>query len=402
MFSTLAAGTLLLAAAAFSVAQPPAKINPDAAALAKGNNAFAGNLYGQLSSKDGNLFFSPYSISNALAMTYAGAKGKTASDMAATLQFPFDENRLHAAFADMIKEINQPGKKRKYQLSVANRIWGQKDYGFLPNFLELSKTAYGAGLQELDFQKATEQSRKTINDWVAKETQDKIKDLLPEGSLANDTRMVLTNAIYFKANWAEAFNAKATKKEDFKVGADKKIKVDMMKQTEMMSLLQNDEFQLLEIPYEGRELSMLVLLPRKADGLAAVEKQLTADNLQEWVGKMKRYMVTLSLPKFKFTTEIKLKDTLTKMGMGLAFTEKADFSGMASREKLFIDAVIHKAFVAVDEKGTEAAAATAVTIRPTSAPVGQAATFRADHPFVFVIRDNRTGSVLFMGRVVNP
>jgi serpin B len=306
----------------------------------------------------------------------------------------------------LIRELNQPGQKRIYQLSVANRLWGQKGYGFLPEFLKLSQDSYGAGLQELDFAKATDQARQTINDWVAKETQGRIKDLLQPGVLKPATRLVLTNAIYFKARWASVFSDSATKKEDFKVGTSKSVKVDMMHQNGNKNLLETDAFQMLELPYERNELSMLVLLPRQVDGLPQLEKQLSAENLAKWVGDMKRYQVDLSLPKYKYTAEFELKKVLSALGMGLAFSDAADFSGMATGEKLQIDAVIHKAFVAVDEKGTEAAAATAVTVMPTAAPKPPPppppATFRADHPFVFLIRDNRTGSILFMGRVVDP
>jgi serpin B len=337
-------------------------------------------------------------------MTYGGARGQTAIDMAKTLQFPFEGQRVHTAFADLIQQINQPGQKRPYQLSVANRLWGQKGYGFLPDFLMLTKEAYGAGLEEVDFSKATEQARQTINDWVAKETQNKIRDLIGKGVLNGDTRLVLTNAIYFKAPWEHAFGAKATLKEDFKASAAKSIKVDMMHQTENMKLLETDTFQMLSIPYQMHDLSMVILLPRQPDALAPLEKAVSAEKLQEWMGKMKMYQVALSLPKFTFTAQFTLNDVLSQMGMGIAFNPtQADFSGITTQQKLFLSAVIHKAFVAVDEKGTEAAAATAVGVRATAAPIANPpATFRADHPFLFLIRDNRTGSILFMGRVVNP
>jgi serine protease inhibitor len=391
---------ILFALAGVSLAQQP-DLSPDTAALAKGDNAFAIDLYQRLSRDDGNLFFSPYSISNALAMTYAGARGKTADDMAATLKFPFQGNRLHAAFAGLVQDLDRKGQKRKYQLSIANRLWGEKGYGFLPEFLKMSKDAYQAGLEEIDFSGKSEQARKTINDWVANETQDKIKDLLPSGSILPDTRLVLTNAIYFKANWQHTF-PDATKKADFKVAAGKPVKVDMMQTVDFYLYAQNDDVQILELPYEQNELSMLALLPPKVDGLAELEKKLTADNLDKWRGQLKKHQVNAKLPKFKFTSEFKLIPVLSAMGMGIAFGPKADFSGMTTRENLFISAVIHKAFVAVDEKGTEAAAATAVTMRPTAIQEAPMATFHADHPFVFLIRDNRTGSILFMGRVTQP
>jgi serine protease inhibitor len=392
---------LLLGLTNRSTGQQIDKMNADTTALVKGDNTFAFDLYHKLSTNDGNLFFSPYSISNALAMTYAGARGQTAFEMAQTLRFPFDDQRLPSAFADLIQQLNRPGQKRQYQLVVANRLWGQKEYGFLPEFLKVSQDAYGAGLGEVDFATASEQARQVINAWVAKETQDRIKDLLAAGSVNTETRLVLTNAIYFKARWALPFNDKQTTKDDFHVRAGKTVKVDMMHRGEMMNLLETDTFQMLELPYEQRELSMLVFLPRKVDGLNELEKQASAGNLEQWRGKVKRYQVTLSMPKFTFSSEFMLKNVLSTMGMGSAFTKAADFSGMTTREKLFINAVVHKAFVAVDEKGTEAAAATGVTVGATAQPVAPQATFRADHPFLFVVRDNKTGSLLFMGRVVN-
>jgi serine protease inhibitor len=370
--------------------------------LVDGNSQFACELYRHLAKEDGNLFFSPYSISNALAMTYAGARGQTAADMARTLHIPFEEPRLHQAFAGLIQQLNKPGQKRTYQLSIANRLWGQKNYGFSPEFVQLCQGAYGAGLKELDFTRATEASRQAINEWVEKETQNRIKDLLPPGSILDDTRLVLTNAIYFKARWLEMFNDKATKREDFKPATGKPVQIDMMNTVEVLNLLDGEDFQMVELPYEGRELSMCIVLPRKIDGLPAVEKQLTVDNLQKWRKQMKGHMVTLALPKFTFSAEFKLKKALSDMGMSIAFSQNADFSGMTTGEKLFIDAVIHKAFVAVDEKGTEAAAATAVTMRPTSVQVAPNATLRADHPFLFLIRENASGSILFMGRLSTP
>jgi serpin B len=390
----------LLALTSVGATQQP-NLSPDTAALAKGDNAFATDLYQRLSSNDGNLFFSPYSISNALAMTYAGARGKTADDMAATLKFPFQGNRLNAAFAGLVQDLDRKGEKRKYQLNIANRLWGEKGYGFLPEFVKMCKDAYRAGLEELDFAADPEKARQTINAWVEKETQDKIKDLVPPGTITPATRLVLTNAIYFKANWRHVF-PDVTKKDDFKTAADKTIKVDMMQTLEFFPYAQSDDVQILELPYEQNELSMLVLLPKKVDGLSGLEKQLTADNLEKWRGQLKKHRVNVKLPKFKFTSQFQLSKVLSAMGMGVAFGGQADFSGMTTREKLFISDVIHKAFVAVDEKGTEAAAATAVVMRATAIEEAPMATFYADHPFVFVIRDNRTGSILFMGRVTQP
>jgi len=381
--------------------QAPAKIGGDAEAVVKGNNVFALDLYGRLRQKDGNLFFSPYSISDALAMTYAGARGQTAEQMATTLHFALPAQRLHPAFGELIRSLNAGGKDRKYQLSVANALWGQKGYTFLPDFIRLTKDVYEGGLKEVDFVK-TEEARKAINHWVEEQTRDKIKDLIPEGALVSDTRLVLTNAIYFKSAWAEAFHEGATKKEDFHLGGGRKVQVPMMHTNEAFRYRDGGTFHALELPYQSRQLSMIVLLPKKVDGLAELEKNLTSARLDEWLKAMKVHQVNVALPKFKFSAEFSLKDVLSAMGMPLAFSKQADFTGMTTRERLYIDKVLHKAFVDVNEKGTEAAAATAVVVRPTSAPNYPRADFRADHPFVFLIRENRTGSILFLGRVANP
>jgi serpin B len=379
---------------------PPA----DVKALVKGDNTFAFDLYSQLRTQEGNVFFSPYSISTALAMTYAGARGDTADEMAKALHFTLRPEELHRAEAALLASLNSGGKPRGYQLNIANALWGQQGLGFKEDFLKLTQAHYGAGLREVDFVRDAEAVRKIINAWVEQETRDKIKDLIPKGALASDTRLVLTNAIYFKAGWMETFSDKATKDDQFKISANKTAPVKMMTHKfDHVNYVESDHFQALELPYEDRELSMIVFLPKKVDGLADFEKSLTADRLQQWLTGMKLHEVNVSLPKFKFTAEFKLNKALSELGMRLAFSQQADFSGMTSREQLYIDAVLHKAFVDVHEKGTEAAAATAVIMRPTSArPNFPKATFRADHPFVFLIRDNTTGSVLFMGRVANP
>ncbi len=401
LYSMLLPSLLLAGAASLTEAQPPNKLNPDATAIVHGNNVFALDLYRELARKDGNLFFSPYSISTALGMTYAGARGETAAQMASTLHFALPPERLHPAFRDLIREINGADRPRKYQLQTANRLWGQKDFGFLPDFLKLVEADYGAGLKEVDFISATEQARKAINAWVEVQTRDKIKELLKPGLLTEDTRLVLTNAIYFKAAWLHSFNVKSTIKGDFHVSADKKVTVPLMRGSNRTNYFKGDGFEALELPYEQHDLSMLVFLPAKGTELAEFEKRLTAVNLKAWQGKMRDHMVDVTLPKFKVTAEFMLKDVLTRLGMPLAFDRRrADFSGMTSRERLFISHVVHKAFVDVNEAGTEAAASTAVLVELTSMP--KPATFRADHPFVFLLRDNRTGSILFAGRVVNP
>jgi serpin B len=381
---------------------PPAVIARPESKVVKDNNTFALDLYAQLAGEKDNLFFSPFSISTALAMTYAGARGQTATEMAQTLHFPLNQQELHPAFARLLKEMNGKNNKGSLELHLANALWGQKGYGFRNEFLEVTKANYGAGLREVGFVQAADEARQTINRWVEEQTQNKIKDLIQPGILTPMTRLVLTNAIYFKAAWQYPFSEYATKQEEFQVTPDKKVPVPMMHQVKGFNYLDGGTFQLLEMPYQGRQQSMLVFLPKTGDGLAEFEKTLTAKNLESWLGKCSTQQVTVAFPKFKFTRAFELNKTLSAMGMPLAFSDRADFSGMDGRKDLYISNVIHKAFVDVHEKGTEAAAATAVVVATKSAPPAPKHEFRADHPFVFVIRDHRTGSILFLGRVTNP
>ena len=390
---------LLLLVAAVPTSAAPSK--SDIAAVVRGNNEFAFDLYAQLKEKDGNLFFSPESISTALAMTYSGARGTTAEEMAKTLHFTLKNDHLHPAFHALIEELNGAGKKRGYQLSVANALWGQQGFKFLTDFLKLTKKNYGAGLQEVDFAGNTEGARKTINAWVEKETKDKIKDLLQPGVLDSLTRLVLTNAIYFKGDWDRQFKKDLTQKDAFHLSADNKVDAQVMHDTGKFKYFDGGTFQALELPYKGKELSMVVLLPKKIDGLADFEKTLTAAKVADCLPKLREQEVSVSLPKFKMTSEFSLNDTLNAMGIKQLFNANgADLSGMDGQRDLFVSAVVHKAYVDVNEEGTEAAAATAVVVALAAAPAHPE--FRADHPFVFLIRDNRSGSVLFLGRVANP
>jgi serpin B len=394
-------GVFTMASLQGTAKDPAAQGSTDRDAVVRGNTGFGFDLYGRLASKDGNLFFSPYSISTALAMTYAGARSETAEQMARTLHFDLDAQRLHPAFAQLIQAVNGPDKDRPFQLYVANALWGQRGFDFQKAFLDLVRQDYGAGLREVDFKRATEEARQTINRWVEDQTNHKIRDLIGTGVLDADTRLVLTNAIYFKAAWASPFLERATKDEDFLVAADKKVRVPMMHQSESFPYYEGANFQMLELPYQGNQQSMVIVLPRPGTPLADVEKLLNEKNLNSWLSSLKGQHVQVALPRFKVTQEFELNRTLADMGMPLAFTDRADFSGMDGRQDLLISNVIHKAFVEVNEKGTEAAAATAVVMKRTSA-VTRIIPFRADHPFVFAIRDRGTGSILFLGRVVNP
>lgn len=370
---------------------------------AAGVNRFAIALHQQLGRQtNGNLFFSPYSITSALAMTALGARGATLAEMNRALQFP--NGIPHAAFAAQDQLINTPNAP--YTLAVANALWGQRGLGFEPDFLSAARQHYGAGLEEVDFRGNPEGTRRQINGWVSTKTNDRIPDLLPPGFITPMTRLVLTNAIYFKGNWAEAFDRDGTNERDeFRLASGGTVTAAMMNRTGRYAHFDGGTFQALTLPYRGNELSMVILLPNATDGLPALERGLTADKLQEAVEKAIAREVQVSVPRFKLTLRLEqLIDDLKALGMKLAFTEGADFSALTRQAKLFIDAVAHKAFIEVNEEGTEAAAATGVGMRITSigAPPSRPVVFRADHPFLFVIRDNRSGAVLFMGRVMNP
>jgi serpin B len=370
------------------------------------NNAFAADLYGRLAAKgNGNLFFSPNSIETALAMTWTGARGDTAAEMAAVLHLPGGED-VSKGFGSFLKDINGDGAKpRGYELAVANALWGQTGYRFLPDFLEVLKSAYGAGLEDVNFKTDAEGARKTINDWVEKKTMGKIADLIAPGMLTPDTRLVLTNAIYFKGSWTDKFEKSATQAEAFHSTASEEEKVPMMHRTGHYDYAEGKDYQALKLGYAGGELSMIVLLPREIGALPEIEKEVeTAQGLAELTGKFDNKEVVVSLPKFKLEQKFELAPALEAMGMRSAFGAGADFSGMTGRKDLAISEVIHKAYVDVNEEGTEAAAATAVVMRTLAIarPIAPPPVFKADHPFVFLIRDEGTGAVLFMGRVVTP
>ncbi len=368
------------------------------------NNAFAADLYAQLAAKEGNLFFSPTSIQTALAMTWAGARGPTAEEMAKALRLDAKAD-VHGELAGFLGQLNEDGKKGGYELSVANALWGLKGYPFMPDYLNLVKKSYGGNLSDLDFAANVEGSRKIINDWVANQTHDRIKDLMPEGSITPDTRLVLTNAIYFKGKWDLPFKKEQTKEDDFTQTDGKKVKAPFMYQQLHCRYAEDDDVQVLELSYGKNDLAMRVFLPKKPDGLGAFEKQMTAERLAGLVGKLRREEVKVWLPRFTMESQVSLADTLKAMGMKLAFDpNKADFKGMTSAEQVFISAVIHKAFVKVDEEGTEAAAATGIAISTMSIQIDppKPKEFKADHPFMFEIVHQKTGAALFMGRVAIP
>lgn len=369
----------------------------------KGNNAFALKLYQQLNDDPNkNIFMSPYSISSALAMTYAGAKGNTAQEMANTLQIT--PNKVHQDFQNLSKHFNQLNRKG-LQLSIANALWSEKSVRFLKAYLGLTKDFYQAEAQNLDFKKQAEKSRLIINQWVEDKTQQKIKNLLPKGIINKQTRLVLTNAIYFKGQWQYKFKKSQTRKMDF-IAGDKTLKgVKFMRMQRRFRYAETEDLQMIELPYKDNKMSMVVLLPKDIKGINKLSTSLTPKRYQDLMDRLYYTNVRLSLPKFKLTLNVKLKNVLKKMGMRQAFGNGADFSGMTGDKSLQISEVIHKAFVEVSEKGTEAAAATAVIIKTKSSAARKPRPpkiFKADHPFMFVIKDNATGSILFMGKLNEP
>ncbi len=382
----------------------------DVAALVDGGNQFAFDLYGRLAG-DGNLFFSPYSISTALAMTAAGARGNTEREMATVLHFPTEDvagkvsfigrDRVVASFGSLQDGLVASRETRGYELHVANSLWGQEGYPFKESFLGLIEKHFGGGFNVADFVRDAEAERVRINAWVERETREKIKDLIPPGGVDSITTLVLTNAVYFKGQWAAMFDEERTTDAAFH-GTGGDATVPMMYQKGDFRYLENDVVQVLEMSYEGEEVSMLVLLPRidGPRGLEVLEASLTPEMLSDWSGRLRKREVKVYFPRFEMTWGTEdIAVHLAALGIHDAFGEEADFSGMTDLKDLFIASVFHKAFVAVNEEGTEAAAATAVVMKRLS--IVKETIFRADHPFLFVIRDDATGSSLFMGRVAD-
>jgi serpin B len=377
----------------------------DIRAAVRGNSAFALDLYQQLGKSEGNLFFSPYSLSTALAMVYAGARGETQQQMADVLHFPLEQEKLHPAFAELQAGLDRSQRADHFTLYVASTLWPQQGYDFLDEYLRLIQTCYGVSITPVDFNDR-EQACDRINRWVEEKTVHKIKDLVAAGALDNLTRLVLANAIYFKGNWQDPFNRHYTQPAPFYVTPSASVRTPMMTQTRKTRYAQLKGLQVLELPYVGNHLSLLVFLPDKIDGLKDLEASLTVDNLTKWRGQLRKTKVVIFLPQVTMTRQFQLADTLCAMGMSDAFSDfSANLAGMTSQEPLCIGAVIHKAYLELNEEGTEAAAATAITGRPASRG-GHAPkplpVFRADHPFVFLIQESRTGSIFFIGRVTDP
>ncbi|MGE4554987.1 MAG: serpin family protein [Candidatus Paceibacterota bacterium] len=373
--------------------------------LVETNNQFALDYYQQLRREnEENIFFSPLSISSAFLMTYEGAKGETAKQIQSVFYFPEDSNLRRQEFSSIFKEINK--KDKKYQLSIANALWIQKDYPIANDFLTVVQNYYQGKAQNLDFIRDPEDSRVTINNWVENQTNNKIKNLIPQGLIDNLTRLVLTNAIYFKGEWVKQFDKNLTQEEDFTTDEGKIVQVPMMRRLDKEAIFpywENKDLQILEMPYSGNDLSMLILLPKNND-LSKLEDLLTLKNISEWKKNLEEQQVEVYIPKFKFETKYFMKEDLEKMGMSLPFSDQADFSGITSYELLKIDQAIHQAFIEVNEEGTEAAAATAIGIVATgiSPETPKIPVFRVDHPFIFLIQHKNSGAILFIGRVANP
>jgi len=384
--------------------EPPANLD-EASKFALSNNAFGFDLYKQVSSEQGNLAMSPTSLLVALAMTWGGAKGATADQMKKVLHFS-------GTPADV---MNQSGKmvsllegNDALKVTFANRLFGEQSYKFEAPYLAATKNAYGASLEPLDFLKNFEAARGRINGWVDGRTEKRITNLIPEGGVDDATRLVLVNAVYFLADWQTPFDKMYTRDASFSISSKDSKVVPMMHSEHGFGYAEIDGAKLLELPYKGGQMSMLLALPNQVDGLAGLESQLSADKLGDWTKGLQKKTVAVALPKFEINPQksLSLGSALTAMGMPLAFSRAADFTAMANPEnaddRLHISKVFHKAFVKVDEKGTEAAAASAVVMTTEGAAAEPMARFDADHPFLFMIRDNQTGLVLFMGRVADP
>ncbi len=389
-----------------------ASVGQDLDDLAQDNGEFALDLYQALMGGDGNLFFSPFSISQALAMPFAGARGETERQMADTLRYRQPQDRLHPAFnaldrtlasrGEDLPSMGPPGApKPEFRLNIANAVWGQAGFSFLEDYLDTLAENYGAGLRPMDFAMEPEESRVRINDWVADQTEDKIKDLLQQGTVNDTTRLVLTNAIYFNASWLWPFNPGDTVEQPFNLLDGRTVEVPMMNETndKFYGYAKGDGFQVVDLPYFPDDLAFTILLPD--DGkFRDFERSLTPALLGQAIDELETAYITLTMPRFEFESAFSLNETLAGMGMPNAFGD-ADFSGITGSKDLWISEAVHKAFVSVDETGTEAAAATSVAM-PESGPITEPVPVTIDRPFIFLIRDKPTGTILFLGRVMDP
>jgi serpin B len=368
--------------------------------LVRDNTDFALRLYSQLGREEGNIFFSPHSISTALAMTWAGARGDTETELARALGFTLGQKHLHPAFAALAAGLERAGEESEVILRTANALWPQQGFDFAEPFIATVQANYDAELRPLDFAGAAEQSRRAINQWVEEKTEDRIRELIKPGVLNSATRMVLTNAIYFKGRWSEPFNEEVTRDQPFTLPSGSTVDVPLMHLEEDFQYGEAEGLQLLRLEYGEGGLAMVVLLPGEPGGLPALESRLSTGQLNDWLNDMRRQNVDVYLPRWKAESQFQLNQALAALGMKQAFTTAADFSGMDPKKRLFLSAVIHQAFVEVNEEGTEAAAATGAVMALTAMPM-EPKVFRADHPFIYMIM-GPNDEILFMGRVVDP
>ena len=389
----------------------PFTASPEVKSAVEGNTAFALDLYQKLKEQPSNLFFSPYSISTSLTMTYAGARGQTESEMARVLHFNQAETNLPAVFGALGARMDQIQRWHRITLTTVNSLWCQQDYRFTDAFLNLVRTSYRAEARQVDFIHSALAASDEINNWVGKKTNGKIKDVVEPGQFTDLTRLVLCDAIYFKGKWQLPFKVSDTKPAPFHVTTNKTVTAQMMYQTAHFKMARSDDssVELLELSYSGTDLSMIILLPEveyappdvEQPGLPDLEQKLTADNLRIWLTKLDQvnpHETWVGLPRFTTTRGFDLTKELTSLGMPSAFGDRADFSGMDGTTNLYVSDVIHKAFVEVNESGTEAAAVTLNMVTMA----GRANSFVVDHPFIFLIRDNGSGTILFLGRIVDP
>ncbi len=372
--------------------------------LADAGNDFAIDLFKKLGKDKENMVFSPVSISSALAIAYAGAKKNTAREMSYALNFPADQSSLHAAFRNFMDSLTQASQEKGTELKIANGLWVQENYKILPEFIELGAAYYSAQVENVSFKSFAEQenSRKKINNWVEKQTNNKIRNLIPEGILNELTRLIITNAVYFNGNWTDPFDKNKTSPSVFHVSPDISVKTDFMHQKEMIEYYEDKEVQAVRLLYKGEKNSMIILLPKETDGWRLVSNVLTINRLDVIRNGFRREKVEIAIPRFTLQSEFELKDMLEQLGMKEAFSNDADFSGITGQTDLTIDDVLHKAFIEVNETGTEAAAATAVIMALKSAYEEETIRFTADHPFLYFITDLSTRSIIFMGRLVHP
>ncbi len=383
-------------------------ISDNAKAVVLANNQFGIDFFSRLVSdpaQEGkNIFFSPWSISSALAITYEGARNATADEIRSVFHFPASYDTLRQGYLELSNGLNSGNSG--VTLNTANALWAEKTYPFLQNYITTADQYYSAKTTNLDFLTKPEESRQIINTWVEEKTKNRIKNLIPEGGIDPTTVLAITNAIYFKGTWVKQFDTAKTIEDDFVLDDGTTVKVPMMVRTDedaMYWYTETDDLQVLGMPYthtKGNGLSMLVLLPKEND-LGTIEASLSAQSLASLNQSLTYQRVKITFPRFKMETTYNLADMLSVMGMPSAF-DGADLSGMDGTRSLFIDEIYHKAFVEVNEEGTEAAAATAVVVNRSMAPGEQIPVFRADHPFLFLIQDNDTGNILFMGRMMNP